>query len=85
MFGPISSGYPGKYVWICVAVFACGLYGLQVRQFLKSRRTLSSNTSTMDKKAVMETTTVSQLAGSGIFRGFFVIVALRSIYKHWPH
>ena len=85
MFGPISSGYPGKYVWFCVAIFASGLYGLQVKQFLKSRKTVSTNTSTKDKKAILETHTASQLAGFGIFCGFFVIVALWDIYKHWPH
>jgi hypothetical protein len=85
MQGPVSSGYPGKYAWICAVIFVACLYGVEVRRFLKYRKRLSTNTPIRDKEAFLKALSGGQLAVFGVFSGFIIIVASWSIYTHWPY
>ncbi len=85
MLGPLSSGYPGRFVSICFVAFVVCLYGFEVRRFLKWKKARSGSPSTIHIAPSRKEPSASALAGFGIVAGLFIIVALWSIYTHWPN
>jgi len=85
MQGPASSGYPGRFVSICVAAFVAYLFGVEVWRFLKWKKAGSGNPSTTLIAPSRKEPSAGQLAYFGVVFSFIIIVALWCIYTHWPH
>lgn len=85
MLGPLSSGYPGRFVGICWVAFVVCLYGFELRRFLKWKKARSGNPSIIYVAPSRKDPSASALAGLGIVCAVFILVALWSIYTHWPN
>jgi hypothetical protein len=81
MLGPVSSGYPGKYVLICVVIFWVCLYAVGVRRFLRHRKTFSPNTATAGTKEP----SLNGLVFFAMLLIFLIAMALWEIYRHRPY
>jgi len=84
MFGPVSSGYPGKYSLLGVIAFVLGLFVFAVIRF-RSLRCVRSEGTTIRREDVFKQQSLSQILGLGVSCALLVGVCLLEIYRHWPN
>jgi formate/nitrite transporter FocA (FNT family) len=84
MFGPGSSGYPGKYAFYCFAVFVAGLYGVVLVHFFKLKKPFLRETSVSLYKDSLKDASFGQVIVFGIVCLLLIGIALWSIYAHRP-
>jgi hypothetical protein len=85
MLGPLSGGYPGRFVSICFIAYVACLYGFQLRRFLKWKKARSESHPTIQIAPSRKDPSASALVGFGIVCAVFIFVALWDIYTHWPN
>jgi len=85
MFGPVSGGYPGKYVCFGFVVFLAGLYGVVWQRSFKLRKPPGLHSSITFSKDSLKDPSLSQVIGFGIVFSFLIGMTLWNIYVHRPY
>lgn len=84
MFGPVSSGYPGKYPLFASAAFVVGLYVFAIIRFRRRKRVRPEDR-TIHKEDYLKQESLIQILGFGGFCAFLLGVFVWEIYRHWPN
>jgi hypothetical protein len=84
MFGPVSSGYPGKYPLFAATAFVMGLYIFAIIRFRGLKRVRFEDR-IIHKEDFLKQESLIQILGLGAFCAFLVGVFLWEVYRHWPN
>ena len=85
MFGPVSSGYPGKYAFYGFAIVVAGLYGVVLVRFFKLRKPLLKEASVSLNRDSLKDASLGQVIVFGMVCALLIVIALWSIYAHRPY
>lgn len=84
MLGPVSAGYPGKYVWFGFAACVVGLYGAAIVHLLRQPNAVRNPQRGIRKDEHIRHVSLGQLFGLGVICALLIGAALWSVYLHWP-
>ena len=84
MFGPVSSGYPGKYPLFAFTAFVVGFYVFAIIRFRRLKEVRLEDR-TIHKEDFLKQESLIQILGLGVFCAFFIGVFVWEIYRHWPN
>ena len=84
MLGPVSGGYPGKYVCFAFAVFVAGIYAFSLVRF---RRVVNPQrkAGAIHRDDYLKKPSWPEMVGVGVFCAFLVGSVLWDVYTHWPN